>query len=75
MPSNKLRNMAKTLMIKLEIPDYVDAELLKSELNRIIGRVIMIKELKDVDVKEDVIDKISEEIKEAGWVRIKKWLE
>jgi len=66
--------MVKTLTIKVEVPDEIDIERLKEEINRTIGRLILIEELKDVDVDEKTIDEIAEEIKKSGWERMKKWL-
>jgi len=61
-------------VIQIEVPEDVDLELFKKEVERALGRVILMKELEDVDVDETVIDEVAEDIKKSGWERIEKWL-
>ncbi len=66
--------MGKTITLTIDVPEDFEVEKLKEEIERFVGKVILMKEIEDIDVDEKAIDEIAEEIKKSGWEKMKKWL-
>ncbi|WP_456328691.1 hypothetical protein [Archaeoglobus sp.] len=59
-------------VIQIEVPDWIDEEDIRKEIKKIIA----LKSIERIgtDVSDEIIDKLSKEIKRSMWKGVKRWL-